>query len=451
MQANEQVMKVDIVEAGGKFSAMPQAKFHTKKDQPLIAPIAEEDKDSYAWIEWGKNNKFPTEIRESIAKVPMAGTAIYKLIAMMYGNGIAYYRNDDLKEGTNPKRAYIPEVEDFLKRNKIKTKWLVPQCGDYRYYMNCFSEFILNVRKDEIVGMYHKIAEFSRLSKQNEKTLHVDELIYSSEFAKYGMPTEAERAHIPLYRWYDEEGFLKKLKGYKFAYHSKFETPGAQFYAKAFWNGLFKKNGWMEASSAVPEIVNAMMRNQIILKYQILIPESYFEIRYQDWSTYNDAQKEERRAELVKSINDNLSGTENAYASITTFFKQDISGNPIGKVEIVAIDDKMKNDNWVPSSEKADAQIVQTLGLHPSQVGLGDRSGMGAGSGSDQREGFNTGITLNTIDQEVVLEPLNFVAEFNARKNKNWDVTFFIDHTHHTTTNNQESGLVPSENSITPE
>ena len=68
----------------------------------------------------------------------------------------------------------------------------------------------------------------------------------------------------------------------------------------------------------------------------------------------------------------------------------------------------------------------------------------GAGSGSDQREGFNTEITINTLEQETELELLNFVAQFNARTNPEWDVTFFIDHTHHTTTNNQESGLAPS-------
>ena len=110
------------------------------------------------------------------------------------------------------------------------------------------------------------------------------------------------------------------------------------------------------------------------------------------------------------------------------------------------MDDKIKSNAWVPSSEKADAQIVQGLGLHPSQVGLATEGGkMGSGSGSDQRESYNTGITLNTIEQEIVLEPLNWIAAFNAQTDpKNWDITFFIDHTIHTTTNVQESGLVPS-------
>jgi hypothetical protein len=136
--------------------------------------------------------------------------------------------------------------------------------------------------------------------------------------------------------------------------------------------------------------------------------------------------------------------------SVATVFKQnEISGAPIGKIEIISIDDKLKKDAWVPTSEIADAQIVQGFGVHPSQVGLAPQGGkMGAGSGSDQRETYNLGISLNNIEQQQILEPLNWLARYNARYNADWDVTFFIDHTHHTTTNDQESGLKPSETTL---
>jgi hypothetical protein len=120
--------------------------------------------------------------------------------------------------------------------------------------------------------------------------------------------------------------------------------------------------------------------------------------------------------------------------------------------EWLKIDDKTKNDHWVPSSEKADAQIVQGLGIHPSQFGLATEGGkMGSGSGSDQRESYNTAITINTPEQELLLEPLNWIAQYNAMTDPDWDVVFFIDHTQHTTTNDQESGLKPSPTTLTIE
>lgn len=438
--------------SGGK---LPEKKFKgTRIDNP------EEETLNEKWGKWGKNDKFPKQIREQLASVPMAGIALEKLIGFMYGNGIAYYKNSDLmpkegEEGKKPsvKRAYIKEVEMFLRKNRIQTMWYPGQLADYRVGLNCFSECILSKGGDEIVGIHHKYAEHCRVGIHDPKSKRSEKLYYSPDFSQGIEPEKLRYAEIDLLStvdyYFDEEYFKKKIKK-KFAWHSYFPTPGMLYYATPFWVGLFKKKGWIDVSCKVPEVVNAMMDNQVVLKYQILIPETYFAIRYQEWDTYTDIQREEKINELIDTINDTLQGGDNWFKSITTLFKQDPNtGADLGKVEIIAIDDKVKDDKWVPSSEKSDAQIVQGLGLHPSQVGLSTGGGnMIAGSGSDQREAFNTAIGTNTVHQNIVLEPLNFIAQFNAIKNPNWDITFFIDHTAHTTTNDQESGMKPSETTV---
>jgi len=451
--ASDNNIVLDVIEENGQYrTILPEARIFSgsSKEETISKSIFPEDMDmGQKWIPWGDNDSLPTEIRQKIESVPIAGSTIYKLMSMMYGNGLAYYRDEDKAKAVEAgeksvKRAYDQQIEDWLRKSRIPQKWLVPQFTNYRMTMNSFSEFILSKNKKYINGMYHKEAEFCRLEVQNERTLNIDNLYYSAKFGSGMEPTEKEAVKIPLFNWYEEDIFFEKLKKRKFAYHTRFETPGIIYYARPFWVGLFRKNGWLDASAAVPEIVNSMMRNQIRLKYQILIPESYFEVRYQDWKSKSDEFRNKKIDELIAKINKKLTDTKNAYASIATVFKQDLNGNDRGKIDIVAIDDKIKKDSWVPSSTTADAQIVQGLGLHPSQMGLAPEGGkMGAGSGSDQRESFNTNISLNTIDQEIVLEPLNFVSRFNK-----WGVTFFIDHTHHTTTNDQESGLKPSSTTI---
>ncbi|HQU51425.1 MAG TPA: hypothetical protein PK643_00355 [Saprospiraceae bacterium] len=450
-------IRIDVTSVAGNHQAhLPGVKVTTMEPQKKAITKAPFPKDSTGlgsgkWATWGNKDNLPTDIRQKLEKVPVASAAIYRLVAMMYGNGLSYYNNQDLKDGnTKVKRAYTQEIEDWLDRNYIRDRYLVAQLTDYRMFFNCFSEMILSLDEKTITGLYHKPAEFCRLEKQNEKTLNIDFLYFSPDFGASQRPSANRMKKIPLFVWYEEDQFLEKLKGRKFAWHSKFETPSITYYAKPFSIGLFRENGWIDAAIAVPEVVNSMMRNQVVLKYQILIPETYFSIRYVEWDSYTDEQRKEAIDEVIQSINDSLVGTDNAFTSITTVFKQDpISGADVGKLEIIAIDDKVKKDEWVPSSTTADAQIVQGLGLHPSQVGLANEGGkMGAGSGSDQRESFNTGISLNTIDQRIVLSALNYVARFNARTNKAWDVTFFIDHTEHTTTNQQESGLKPSDNTI---
>jgi hypothetical protein len=391
------------------------------------------------WAPWGDDDLVPTNLRCKLEEVPMAQSAVSRLAAMMYGNGIVYYKNSDIDNG-EVKRARIPEIEAFMRRSRINTKWFLAQCLDFRYSMNAFSEFILSNDRTKIVSIFHKQAEFCRKSVQNEETLDIDWLLYSADFPLGGVG-QNRYAFIPLYSYFDDlKEYVSRLKGHKFAYHAHYPTPGTVYYARPMWVGLFRKEGWLDVAANVPRIISAMQNNQISIKYQIVIPETYFEIRYREWDMFTAEQREKAMDDLVVRVNESLKGATNVYNSITTFVKQDkVSGAMIGKIEILPIDDKTKAGTWVPDSNAADAQIVQALGLHPSQMGLQPAGGkMGAGSGSDQRESFNTGISLNTPDQDLLLEPLQMVAEFNG-----WDVTFAIDHTMHTTTNEKEDGMKP--------
>jgi hypothetical protein len=178
----------------------------------------------------------------------------------------------------------------------------------------------------------------------------------------------------------------------------------------------------------------------------INVSVEYFRIRHRDWDMYTAEQQQKEFDAFSLRIEKHLSGTDNVFKSITVMFEEDpISGNKRGMIEIVAVDDKTKVGTWIPDSATADAQIVQGLGLHPSQVGLAPEGGkMGGGSGSDQRESFNTAISLNTPEQDIILEALNFVMGYNG-----WPYRFLVDHTAHTTTNNKEDGMVPSSTSAT--
>lgn len=463
---SESVLQVPIVQDGGQLRAiLPSARMSTKQSQPYPTPerkrdaavtpgiFPTEETSGYRWANWGDDDMWPTHVRRKIEAVPMAGRAVYQLTQMMYGNGIGYYRNRDLETTNRPTRARIPVVEQFLKRSRVPTHGFPAKLLDYRFYMNTFSEMVLSTDRRQVTGIFHKEAEFSRLSIQNEETGRIEWLYYSPRFANGYQPRQNEIAAIELIDHWDQERWLAELEGYKFAWHSKLHTPGVSYYARPLWAGLFKKDGWLDVSAAVPKIISSMQHQQVILKYHMLIPESYFIVRYPDWQSYPNKKREILIDALIEEINDTLSGTDNVYASVATVFRDHANGQPEGKIEIHAVDDKLKKEAWVPSSEAADGQIVQVLGLHPSQVGLAPAGGkMGAGSGSDQRESFNTGITLNTMEQCILLEDYQWAADFNARHDpENWDITFFVDHTHHTTTNNVESGLVPSDQTIQPQ
>jgi hypothetical protein len=395
------------------------------------------------WAYWGDNDRLPTAMRQKVELVPIAGAALKKKIDFMVGEDLQWFKTEELRKfGNKAEQVYDPEVEAFMEDNRIETEWWPAQCADYCLPFNCFSELILSNDRKKITGLYHIAAEHARLAKAN-KSNQVDWLIQSLHFPFGTAQDDTTRIAMPLYKWYDREKFLNGLIKPKFAWHSRYPTPGMIYYARAWWLGLFKDSGWMDVSAGVPKIVSAMQKNQMALKYIIAIPESYFIVRYPDWTTYESSQRQTIIDDKVADMNEYLSGVDNVYKSIAYVFKEnEINGSGIGKIEITAVDDKAKSGTWVPDSYAADAQIVQGLGMDPSQIGLAPEGGkMGAGSGSDKMQSFNQLTLLNTTDQRIVMEPLNFISKYNG-----WGLTCIVKHSNLTTQDQNRAGVTSSPN-----
>lgn len=398
---------------------------------------------------WGGMDDLPTKVREKFECVPLAYAELERQAKKLYGNGIWYYRTADLAKGAGElERAYIPEVEEWLEENEILLEFLMPKLLDHKLHVNTFSEFVLSRNRERIAGLFHKESEFCRLSRQNRKSHRIDWMLYSTYYGTYGDPPKGEQLAMPLLTWYDKQGFFKRLRGDRFAFHNRIKTPGIVYYARPSWIGLVRDNGWLDNAARVPEIVNTMMTNQAIIKYQIKIPDTYFELRYyESWGTLSEAGRESKVDEYITALNSKLTDTDNVYKTLASIYKQDpVTGAEVGLVEIVAIDDKMKKDQWVPTADMANAEILVALGGHPSAAGLKQGSNtMGGGSGSNLRELHNIEINHSTIEQHQLLWELNYVAKFNG-----WGIRFAFDHTSHTTTNNQEDGMVRSGRNIEP-
>lgn len=427
----------------------------TGKPKPAISKYPLEVDTGYDYAPWGGDDQYPNRVYAKLSKVAIAEQAVTKMAKRMFGNGLIYVKEADLQKTAKPERHYHPDVELFLQENHIETEWLFPQCMEWQVLWNTFHEMKLSLSKRFIVALFHKEAPFCRLSKQDVRG-NVNYLLYDTRFAfsRYhrSQLNQNERnsdgtitTAIPLMTWWDANSFFKKLRGYTFAWHSRPRFGRQIYYPMPPAQGLFKTNGWLDSAADVPRIVNAMQKNQINLKYQILVDSEYFRIIYPEWDNYDSKQREIALDKFEDDINRKLVSPDKQYSSIISIFDNDnLTGNTKGKIEVIAIDDKIKSDAWVPGAERANFEIVQGLGAHPTDFGLARENGsMGAGSGSDKREVWNSQILENTIEQMYVLAPLNFIARYNR-----WGVRFFIDHTAHTTSNDQESGLKKNEQNI---
>ncbi|MEO0334272.1 MAG: hypothetical protein AAF223_21810, partial [Bacteroidota bacterium] len=259
---SEPTISLPLTEKEGNLTLLPPA--YMVSDDAIFKPKTnskpkrtegsfEENKfTSQPWSYWGVDDQLPNTIRKKILASPIAGQTIYRMVKMMYGNGLCYYSNKEYQETGEYRKAHNPVIEKWLRINRVRTQLIPALFSDWLMYMNTFTEFILSGDKKTIKKIYHKPATFCRLEIQNQTTFSIDHLYYSPQYAEGYQPQIDEIAKVKLLNWVDQEQFLSKMTGQKFAWHAKYPT-GDPYYALPFWYGLIKKNGWLDVNSKIPE------------------------------------------------------------------------------------------------------------------------------------------------------------------------------------------------------
>lgn len=154
---------------------LPTKELKPKKNEeegspkPALSTYPDEVDMGYDHAPWGPGDDFPNRVRNKLAKVALGRQTILRLAQLLYGNGIIYVKRSDLAKTSRPERFFHPDVEDFLDENEINLQWFFPQCLEWQQFWNTFSEMKLSLSRKFIVGLYHKEADFCRLSIQDKK------------------------------------------------------------------------------------------------------------------------------------------------------------------------------------------------------------------------------------------------------------------------------------------
>lgn len=390
------------------------------------------------WAPWGASDNLPTELRKKAQKGDTAPAAFMKRNELIYGKGLFYWKAGEGQDMA-VKAHYDQKVEDWLDDNCIREMFLAAQIADFGVYWCCYSEFLLNNRRDYITELHHKTAEFCRLLpvKDTEKVSHI---VYSPKFP---YPVQSELIKIPLlnrFRWRKQ---IAENKAKKYGIYTYFHTPGTVFYPSPYHIGLFKKDGWIDYTNATPLMLTKMRQTQAKILYHIRIPIIYFEMMYQgngkneeSWLDMSDARRREIFEDKAKELENALSGSDNWGKAITSLFMVDESTNEaMPDIDIKVLDHKFKSDEWIPGNENASGTIAQALGVDPTTIGM-QKSGLASGSGSDKRVAHNTATQDNTIYQDIILWQLNFVSRFNK-----WGVRFGFRHHYNVSTDFSKNGV----------
>lgn len=413
-------MKKSRTSGGEHIALLPSGAIATYRTADAGASSTEfnfndTNNSSAEWADWGgTDNDWPTKARKKLEKSTTAYPLLWKAVCLLFGDGVVYYTEEADGEKLIKKFDKIPEIDEFFEANSIDT-FLIEQLMDYKFFANQFYELIFNQLGTKVVNIYHKEAEFCRVSVQNPNTFRIEKLGYSGDW-KEGNPAtinliDKHKISTPADIVEQSKAGKNKLAG-----HTMFPSPGKKYYGFPPHGALYRKDGWLDYSNSVPEVMNKMITNQLKIKFHIEIPYDYWPATFSDWSEKTEVEKMAAiNAELDK-MDKWLQSSANAYGTFISHYATDpITGKYISGWKITAIDDKLKKDEWIPGTQEADQQIARAINIDSSMSNIQPAGGkMGAGSGSDKRTSFINAISLSKAEEKIVFEPLDLVKRING-------------------------------------
>lgn len=405
---------------------------------------------------WGEDNKFPQNIEQQMAYCGVGRAALDWKARALYGSGIVPGRIVDVDQKTN-QEIFEPAKRDnkgkkiysFLERRSMYRFWL-EYLQDWTTYANCFPEPVLSNDTKTITHLVHQESCDSRFQQMNDsgeiKKVFLSKLwgAGSTQYAKFDpdkkirglFDRDADLANnlsdemkkyvqsLDCIDMYNPVNSLKSIaenlkgkKGLKSAiFPTNYPSPNKTYYQVATWDGA-RLGGWVEIASKFPAVYKQLLNKAFRIKYHIQVPETYFEKLYgiEAWTAFKAKEKAEKRKELLKRMDEFLTGEKNAFKSFISIFDTDPhTKSEYGLIKITVVEDKPTIDKEIILSSAADAQILTAMQVHPTLFGAGTMgSGQQRTGGSDQREAFLVYNAMLNLERNVALEPLYLVRDYN--------------------------------------
>lgn len=370
---------------------------------------------------WGDDNDFPQKVIADVRKDTELGPLVRKNAKLLCSGGVVWGVRDWDDDGneilTAAPKAQNQKIAEFMDRSRIASRYL-PECSqDLFFFWNAFAEFSLNGKSTEIMQLSTQAAENCRFKKMNSKG-QID-LCYIN--ANFPDAKEDDKLTIklpvldPYYAPAEglREMLAKDKKKQNWIYPLSFASPGCSYYQLADWNGI-RESGWLAISQAVPKFKLNLLENQLNIKFHVEIADKYWELKYPTFRTLKDEARKKIVADELKVFTDLMSGVEKSGNSLVTAMVHNAQTNTAYSLwKVTPIDNKIKAGEFLEEGKDASLNKVLAMGIHPALIGAVPNNGLG-GAGSNIREAYNLHTFLSRAEQEVLLEPLTVVRDFNG-------------------------------------
>ena len=407
------------VSAAVTFST--QALISNPDGEPIPLPFLKEN-GYRGVVPWGKKNNLPAEIIQQSEKSPIVSAGLPFNISMTYGEGLVYGHYKIEKN----RKVFVEmhdnkEINEFLENNDI-CNFLLEQTNDANWFGNMFPEIILN-RKNKIVVILHKEAMFSRLEEMNPKTGIIENHFYSADWSD----PKADNVKVtPMLSPYNtvadlqermgiipgKDGIKKIPRDYNFIIPLNIPTPGRSYYQKPSWYSIFA-SGWFDYSLKIPEFKNALMDNQMTIKYHVELSDDYFTKIFTAEGINDEEKQQSRIKKEYEDLNNFLTKTKNTGKSVISFIRYNSDGKEMRRMKITVIKNELQGGEYLEDSEEASNILSYAMNVHPSLIGASPGKNKTI-SGSEARELFIIKQAQMRPIRDRLLRPFYIIKRFNG-------------------------------------
>lgn len=373
---------------------------------------------------WGGGNDYPTKFLKELRKNGTASGALRVLKSVHYGAGLVLKKNEKDAEGLRQQSvvpiSQEPEINTFFKRNQMPRVW-VELISDLEVFSMAYPEFILSKDRKKIVSVHRLKTAWSRKEQYDAKQGFPPKIYYNANWDIYGHKNNDHTGKtyvIPS--WFTAEevrAYCIKKNIWKFCMPIAYPTSDEGYYNKTDWHAVFH-NGWFDVSNSIAKFKKALFENQINVKYVVYIDHKYLERTHGDnWNRMKPKEQEQVRDDLIKKIDEHMTGSESAGRSIFSPTYPGDDSKLVDALRIEPIKNEIKDGSYLPDASAANSEILFAMGVDPSLIGHGVPGGkLGAGSGSDKREAFTILQTLFASRRLTTLQVWDLLQDYNG-----WD------------------------------
>ena len=366
---------------------------------------------------WGAGNDHPQRVLADLGKSTILGPVLDWKTRATYGQGIVYGKVEDYKDdGTEIfKRVKDPVVKAFFQKSNL-TRYGMEGLQGLHYFAMAFPELILSNDRSEITSIAIQDTPFCRFSTP-KPGLPVPEWVYISANWPAAAPGDGYTDRVPVLDPYGDviTSLREDKRGFKYIYPLALPSPGNALYQLAAWN-VIRNSRWFDVTLAIPEFKIQLFKNQLTIKYIIEADIRYWSWKYPDWAEKKEGDRKRIISDELEAFEKTMAGTEGAGKSVLSVTMPDPAnpGDTIKVFTVTPVDDKIKSGLYIEDSQEASSHFYTALQVDPTLSGISPGKEMGAGSGSDKRVAFNMFVATHSFHQDLLLEVLNLVRDYNG-------------------------------------